>query len=519
MILARTATKSKTLAKTAYMWGLTLLAFTCGSSVVMAEDSDTRDATFVGVFNNSGITASAPATSSSVKRFFPTMDAATYATLKSQAASAASVSKPGGGLAPFRRGTTLKTLNISFPGLDRPGSADQGFIYTPPDVNIASGQSQIMEVTNNHVACYDFFGNVLANNPASMFFMYTRQLFTDPRVVYDTIWNRWIVTEVAFPENPTTMIFFLAVSQSSDCTGVFNVYTTNQPLAPNDFYDYPQVGYDQDAILVTFNVFNGPPKYGEIDFWAKARVYNGLGLQVPFINGYSTSGTLTPNTGRDKNGTTIVLQNVIGTNQLNLIELTNTSKNNPGTSTVTITTPEVCGVPRSANQPGTGATLDTLDGRFQAPGTQMSISSGNFVWNAQTCGLFGFPIPRVLQIDINANTVVRDDLVFSSGTSDDFNPSLAVNDFGDVLVNWSSTDAPAVLNAGALYASRSDGGSFNAPAQCFQSTTSYSGFRWGDTSGTSVDYTDPSQQTWWVGNETIENASDWGTNICQVSRP
>jgi hypothetical protein len=110
-------------------------------------------------------------------------------------------------------------------------------------------------------------------------------------------------------------------------------------------------------------------------------------------------------------------------------------------------------------------------------------------------------------------------LVFSSSTSDDFNPSLAVNDAGDVLVNWSTTDAPVGLNTGAIYASRPNGGAFNGAAECFRSTTSYSGFRWGDTSGTSVDYTDPTQQTWWVGNETIENASDWGTVICQILRP
>jgi hypothetical protein len=460
-----------------------------------------------------GITPSGPAGSTTVKPFFPTMDPATYGALKRQAAAASLGGKPGG-LAPSRRGVRPETLNLSFAGLDRPGSADQGFIYTPPDVNTAAGQGQVMEVTNNHVACYDSFGNVLRDTPASVFFSYTRQLFTDPRVVYDTIWNRWIVTEVAFPENSTTMIFFLAASQSSDCTGGFNVYSVNEPLAAGDFYDYPQVGYDQDAILVTFNVFNGPFKYGEIDFYAKARVYNGLGLGVPFITGYG--GTLTPDTGRDSNGTTVVLRNVAGTNQLQLIKLTNTAKNNPGTSTVTITTPAgVCSVPRNANQPGTSSQLDTLDGRFQAPGTQ----NGNFVWNVQTCTIAGFPAPRVSQININTNTVVQSETIFASGSSDDFNPSLAVNDSGGVLVNWSTTDTPAGLNAGMIYASRANGGAFNASAECFRSTTFSTAFRWGDTSGTSVDYTDPTQQTWWIGNETIKSASDWGTNVCQVSRP
>jgi hypothetical protein len=273
MILVRTTTKSKKLAKAPYTLGVALLVSTYCSSIAMAEDAGTRDATFVGVIDQPGITPSGPAVNSRVIPVLPTMDAATYGALKSQAASAPLGAKAGRGLAPLRQGVRPESLNLSFPGLDRFGSADQGFIYTPPDVNIAAGQSQVMEVTNNHVACYDNFGNVLRDTPASVFFNYTNQLFTDVRVVYDTIWNRWIVTEVAFPENPTTMIFFLAASQSSDCTGAFNVYTTNQPIAPNDFYDYPQVGYDQDAILVTFNVFNnGPFKYGEIDFWAKARV-------------------------------------------------------------------------------------------------------------------------------------------------------------------------------------------------------------------------------------------------------
>jgi hypothetical protein len=170
MILVRTATKSKKLARAPYMLGVTLLAFACCSSIVMAEDAGMRDATFVGVMDKPGITPSGRAVSSKVMPLFPTMNAATYAALKSRAASASQGIKPGRGLAPSRRGARPETLNLSFAGLDRFGSADQGFIYTPPDVNTAAGQGQIMEVTNNHVACYDRFGNVLRDTPASVFF-------------------------------------------------------------------------------------------------------------------------------------------------------------------------------------------------------------------------------------------------------------------------------------------------------------------------------------------------------------
>jgi hypothetical protein len=509
MNLLRTVRK----AKTCHVLG-SFLILTCCASTIVAQDSGQKVATFQGVIQNPGITPSDNPTGSRVKPFMSTIDPASYKALKDLAAASPFGIKPSAGVA-SSSGPRPLTLGVSFAGTDRLGAADQGFVYTPPDVNTASGNGQIVEVTNNHYSCFDTVGNPLQDTPASVFFGYNRQLFTDPRVVYDTIWNRWIVSEVAFPENPTTMIFFLAVSQTADCTGPFLVYTTNEPIAANDCYDYPQIGYDQDAILVSFNVFNpgcgGPFKYGEIDFYAKARVYNGLGLGVPFITGYG--GTLTPNTGRDSNGTTVVLRNVAGTNQIQLIKLTNTSKNNPSSSTVTVTTPEVCGVPRSANQPGTSAKLDTLDGRFQAPGTQ----NGAFVWNVQTCGIVSFPIPRVLQININSNTIAQRDFVFVSSSSDDFNPSLAVNDFGDVMLNWSSTDTGT--NASTFSASRPNAGAFSFAGQCSFSSTFSTAFRWGDTSGNSVDYTDSTQQTWWISNETIENASDWGTKVCQISRP
>ena len=83
-----------------------------------------------------------------------------------------------------------------------------------PDINSAAGQGQIVEVTNNHYTCFDTTGTVLQDTPMSVFFNYTGQLLTDPRVVYDHVWNRWIVTQVAFAQSPTVQFFFLAASTS-----------------------------------------------------------------------------------------------------------------------------------------------------------------------------------------------------------------------------------------------------------------------------------------------------------------
>jgi len=446
-----------------------------------------------------------------VKPHWPTMDFGEYANLKAAAdAAAASLPKLGSPLGP----ASTSTLNVNFPGLDRFGSADQGFIFTPPDVNSAAGiLGQIVEVTNNHYACYDTSGNQLQNTPMSVFFGYTTRLLADPRVVYDHIWNRFIVTEVGFAESPTVQFFFVAVSASADCTGPYFVYQFNMPLAAGDFYDYPQTGFDQDALIFTFNVFNnGLFRYAEVDMAPKARAYNGLGFSMPFINGLN--GTLTPNLVRDSNGTTVLIRNAPGTTLVQLYNLANTSRSNPSISgPFNVQTNVPCNVPPNASQPGTAATLDTLDSRFQAPGTQI----GNFLYQAQTCGIGSFPVPRVVQVDFTANTLTQQDFVFQSATSFDFNPSVAANDFGDVLVNWSSTDPPASQNAAALFSGKLAGASFGPLGLCFQSPTFYTGGRWGDTSGASLNPTDPTQRSWWISNETIEDANNWGTEICSMT--
>src|SRR5207248_11740303 len=54
----------------------------------------------------------------------------------------------------------------------------------------------------------------------------------------------------------------------------------------NNFWDFPQLGMDQDAVLITANILNGNTFLGA-DFFAvaKARLYNGLGFSVPVFTG------------------------------------------------------------------------------------------------------------------------------------------------------------------------------------------------------------------------------------------
>lgn len=493
-----------------------LVMAAAGSPLFAQVNQGEKAVTFLGKQTAAAVPLMAQSpTQQIVKRHLPTMDFYEYAQLKATADASVSTfaAKPFSSAGAGAASTSI--LNFDFEGSNRFSSADSGFIFTPPDVNVAAGDlGQIAEVTNDHFTCFDSLGNMLRDQPTSDFFNYHTKLLTDPRVVYDHIWNRWVASEVGFSESPTVQYLVLAVSTTDDCTSPFYNYYVNEPIAAGDFYDYPQLGYDQDALIFTFNVFNGPFKYAEIDLVSKAAVYNGHGFSSPFFNGFG--GTLTPNIVRDNNGTTVVIRNVTGTANVQLIKLANTSRSNPSfTGPFNVATPSVCNVPPSASQPGTAAKLDTLDGRFQAPGMQI----GSSLYQVQTCGSGPFPIPRVLQINTATNITIREDFVFSSLSSFDFNPSLAGNDFGDLLMNWSFTDPPVGTNATVAFSSKLAGASFGPQGTCDTSVTSYPDFRWGDTSGASIDPTDPTQKSFWIGNEKALNlgANNWGTHVCSIT--
>ena len=97
----------------------------------------------------------------------------------------------------------------------------------------------------------------------------------------------WIVTADAGAESSIIQRFFIAVSKTSDPTSAFFVYNINVSkfLGAGNVFDFPDVGFDQDSVVVTANVFvdGGPFLYGAAIAIAKARLYNGLGFSVPFF--------------------------------------------------------------------------------------------------------------------------------------------------------------------------------------------------------------------------------------------
>jgi hypothetical protein len=411
----------------------------------------------------------------------------------------------------------------------------------PPDPHGAVGKTHFVQVTNSHLDIY-----TTVNPPAlvksvtlNVFFGETDFLF-DPRVVYDPIWNRWIIVATRTPTSATDTVrkFRLAVSKTANPTGGYWNYSVNFGSSEaGDFWDYPQLGFNQDAVLITGNILSvvtDPPTYQTtmMTSIAKARMYNGLIFRAALWSGLAA--TLAPPIVQDhfdnandnayfvaaNDGTTLHLyRGAHLSNPQNAILVLQANIPVPSYS-----------FPPPAPQPGTAVQLDTSDGRFVNASSQV----GDSLWNVHSIAI-GAAGLRWYQIDMEgdgANTLKQIGNTFAAGDSADFNASIVANEFDEAFVEWTSVDAGAGTNAQVRFSGRlatDPLGSIPAGSVLFQSLVPYTQFcsscpanvtRWGDYSAVSLQPqaigTCAAGRRAWVTNQKTNGTTTWGTRIVRI---
>ncbi|GIK12355.1 MAG: hypothetical protein DYG83_18030 [Candidatus Brocadia sp. AMX2] len=442
--------------------------------------------------------------------FRPHGDPQKYEEMKKQAqdrAKAPQCRPPEAPLAP----PGIKGINIA--GVNQTTAGG----WYPPDTHGAVGLYHFVEITNSHVDIYRKSNQVLEKSVSlNAFFGYWDEALFDPRCIFDHIWNRFIITAEAFPEIDGDQWHFIGISQTSNPKGAYWIYAINvAAIYGGAFWDYPQLGMDQDALIITANLFD-PFYIGSALFtMSKARAYNGLGLGIPFWGGLL--GTIAPPLVRDQDewATLAVADPFTDNTGLYLYYLQNAE--NPAYTTLLgpyyVDVPDFF-IPPSATQPGTAAVLDTLDCRFVNAGTQM----GHQLYQVHTVDLGGLPTPVWYLIDWWMGTLTVADSFFAAGLSNDWNASIAANDFGDVFVTWTSNDPSTGTNAQVRLSGRRNFDPLNigGGVAAFTSPTYYTSYRWGDYSAVTVDPIVVNQLRAWLVNETIINPTTWGSRIVRI---
>jgi hypothetical protein len=398
----------------------------------------------------------------------------------------------------------------------------------PPDTHGAVGATQFVEVTNSMFEVFNKTGGGKTKSVTlNSFFGYATTTLFDPRVVYDKVWNRWVVIADAFHEDPNTQYLFMGVSTTSDATGAFCNYQFQAPRgALTNFYDYPMLGMDQDAVIITANIFDSSDVYQFTNMFAvaKADIYNCGGFSVPLFNA-GASDTLAPPVVEGNANPVYFLASPGSGNFIRLYQGSNLGRSNAAFAfKANVSVPAFTAAP-PARQVGTTDKLDVLN-RFVDHSSQV----GKHVVNVSTVS--SIPTPEWWQINGGTNALVTNGFVFESGASDDWNPSVAAsgvggttgNPIGRMVFTWSATQPSgagaheARVKAHGRLATDAvtiTGGSTLATSATFYNPSASTVERWGDYSSVTIDPTPVAGcgvgNRFYVVNEKINSNTLWGS--------
>ena len=93
--------------------------------------------------------------------------------------------------------------------------------WFPPDVNGVVGNGFNVLTTNDRFVAYTKATTpvIKKNVTLNTFFSYATQAFFDPRVVYDSVWKRFVTEADAFEESGTVQILGLSITKGGSPTG------------------------------------------------------------------------------------------------------------------------------------------------------------------------------------------------------------------------------------------------------------------------------------------------------------
>ena len=152
----------------------------------------------------------------------------------------------------------------------------------PPDPTIAVGPNHVMVLTNNGVGIriYDKQGTLLKSiSSDSWWSAVWPSQSGDPQILYDHFANRWVMLFMQVDDGALTAGNLIAYSDDSDPLGTWYMYRLDTKLhgtvASNTWGDYPQIGFDEQAIYVMTRcfTFGGSFNYTKLRIISKSELY------------------------------------------------------------------------------------------------------------------------------------------------------------------------------------------------------------------------------------------------------
>jgi hypothetical protein len=209
-------------------------------------------------------------------------------------------------------GSTTPIATTKFQGMSDSSSICPYFGgCQPPDMALATSPSFVFQGVNTSFAVYSTSGNLQSGWPktAQSFFGvpnpgscdFNGPFLSDPRAFYDIndgrFWTAELQVEGAFGLNscPFRTLYWIAVSQSSNPNGVWNVYAFDMSLGTTNAADYTQFGLNGSSVYFSANMFNNAGnvyEYAEVLGANKSLMESGLNVTSKGFSNLRVNGTV-----------------------------------------------------------------------------------------------------------------------------------------------------------------------------------------------------------------------------------
>ena len=403
----------------------------------------------------------------------------------------------------------------------------------PPDPELAVGPNHVIAVVNVAFEIYNKNGSSLVGPTTFSSFMAANANCTgvfDPNANYDEEYDRYVLGIDA-----DGVGYCIAVSQTGDPTGSWNLYYFDTISNRREFFDYPHAGIGQDAIYMGANIFRGN-SFNEARVYAfdKVAMYNGQTASAVSVGMGAAHDTPQPlnlhgwaqgtwpssgphyifaETNYDGSTHTVFAWNdPFGANNFSTV----------GTVNLNAATGVTAGMPVDTPQQA-GGTLQANDFRPQ----DFEYRDG-YAWSSSTvaCNPGGGTVNCVRWAQINpATATVVDAGVYGSAGEYRTFADLAVDACGNMAIGYSKSSTssfPGVFVTGRLATDAP--GTLQTETLVKAGEISYTSFetsaprRWGDYTEMTID---PAGTTFWYLGEYSKDTGTtngrWGTYISSFS--
>lgn len=394
----------------------------------------------------------------------------------------------------------------------------------PPDVQVAAGPSDVVEMVNLEVEVWNKQGTARGTSSMSSFFLTGSDSISDPKVLYDYKTSRWFGSILDI----TTESVHLGVSQTADPAGSWWIYDVTG-VPKGNFPDQPILGVSSDIIALGANDYNSASlTFLGGQFWIinKTDVVAGAATYWEWWGPSPSWYSVHPVHSLSDTGTQyLVSTSYGGTNFVTLFSAMGTP---PGPVSVTsqMILISTLSLPPNAQQPGTSDLLDTGDARVQ---DALQIQGKIWLSSNDACQPSGDTsvrsCVRLILIDTATDSTMQD-FDFGAIGYYYFYPALSADSKGDltVIFGYSSLSVyPSAALAGQAY--NDPAGSIEQPLAIISGTAANTYVcnssricRYGDYFGAGPD---PSGSNTWFAVEYITSGAGWSTFVgsAQVKGP